>query len=58
MERMKLGFDSRWLLPLSHHLNLPSVGCSRTGVVGQGFDASRGNHRASIHHAVITSERP
>ena len=32
MEKMKLGFDNRWLLPPPLHQNLSSVGCSRAGV--------------------------
>ena len=28
-KRMKLGLDNRWLLPLPHHMYLPSVGCSK-----------------------------
>ena len=32
MEKMKLGFDNRWLLPPPLHENLSSVGCSRAGV--------------------------
>jgi hypothetical protein len=34
MERTKLGSDNSWLLSMSHHLNLPSVRCSKA-VVGQ-----------------------
>ena len=32
MEKMKLGFDNRWLLPPPLQQNLSSVGCSRAGV--------------------------
>ena len=34
MERTKLGSDNIWLLSMSHHLNLPSVRCSKA-VVGR-----------------------
>ena len=32
MEKMKLGFENRWLLPPPLQQNLSSVGCSRAGV--------------------------
>jgi hypothetical protein len=32
MEKMKLGFDNRWLLLPPLHQNLSSLGCSRAGV--------------------------
>jgi hypothetical protein len=32
MEKMKLGFDNRWLLPPPLHKNLSLVGCSRAAV--------------------------
>ena len=32
MEKMKLGFDNRWLLPPPLQQNLSSVGCSGAGV--------------------------